>query len=310
MAHAVQDEAPSRRPPLPAWPATSSYRYHRHTLAVRIMHWVNVLSLAILLMSGLQIFNAHPRLYWGKSSYTGAPPVLEISARTADDGRRIGVTSVLGHDFVTTGVLGVWTDASGKSNERAFPSWMTIPGPYWLSMARQWHFFFAWLFLFNGIAYVLYAIFSRHLSRDLAPSRAELRGIGGSIKEHLRFRHARGEAARRYNVLQKLAYLTVIFVLLPLIILMGWAMSPALNSIFAGWVDLFGGRQSARTIHFAIACLLVAFVAVHVFEVLISGVLNQLRSMITGSFRIDRDGNEQRGQRTTTARHDQRAGDK
>jgi len=310
MARAVQDEAPSQRPPLPAWPATSGYRYHRHTLAVRIMHWVNVLSLAILLMSGLQIFNAHPRLYWGKSSYTGAPPVLEISARTADDGRRIGVTSVLGHDFVTTGVLGVWTDASGKSNERAFPSWMTIPGQYWLSMARQWHFFFAWLFLFNGIAYVLYAIFSRHLSRDLAPSRAELRGIGGSIKEHLRFRHARGEAARRYNVLQKLAYLTVIFVLLPLIILMGWAMSPALNSISAGWVDLFGGRQSARTIHFAIACLLVAFVAVHVFEVLISGVLNQLRSMITGSFRIDRDGNEQRGQRATTARHDQRAGDK
>ena len=287
MTDAVREDAALERAPLPSRPAPSAYRYYRHTLPVRVMHWVNVLSLAILLMSGLQIFNAHPMLYWGKSSYTGAPPLLEITARAGENGQRIGVTRVLGHEFDTTGVLGLWTDADGNVNERAFPSWMTIPGQYWLSMARDWHLFFAWLFVLNGIAYVLYSIVSRHLSRDLVPTRAELRGVGESMKDHLRFRHPRGEAARRYNVLQKLAYLLVIFGLLPLIILMGWAMSPALNSVLPGWVDFFGGRQSARTIHFVVACLLVAFVAVHVFEVLISGVLNHLRSMITGSFRID-----------------------
>ena len=306
MTHAVPDERSSQRPLRQTAPAATSYSYYRHTLAVRIMHWINVLALAILLMSGLQIFNAHPRLYWGKSSYTGAPPILEIGARTAEDGRRIGVTRVLGHEFDTSGVLGLSIDSNGNAYERAFPSWMTIPGQYWLAMARQWHFFFAWAFVVNGFAYVLYSIFGRHLSADLAPTQAELRGIGGSIREHLRLRHPRGEAAKRYNVLQKLAYLSVIFVLLPLMILMGWAMSPGLNSFLTGWVDLFGGRQSARTIHFAVACLLVAFVAVHLFEVLISGVLNQLRSMVTGYFRIDANGNEQR-RRTTTDRPDQSA---
>ncbi len=121
--------------------------------------------------------------------------------------------------------------------------------------------------MLNGIAFVLYAIFSRHLARDLAPTGNDLKGIGASIMDHLRFRHPAGEAAKRYNVLQKLAYLVVIFVLLPLVILMGLAMSPWLNSLLPGWVDLFGGRQAARTIHFVAAWLLVAFVLIHVFEV-------------------------------------------
>ncbi|MDQ3189270.1 MAG: cytochrome b/b6 domain-containing protein, partial [Pseudomonadota bacterium] len=94
------------------------------------------------------------------------------------------------------------------------------------------------------------------------------------------------EEAKRYNVLQKLAYLSVIFVLLPLVILAGWAMSPWLNSIIPGWVDLLGGRQSARTIHFIVAWLLFLFLAVHVFEVIISGFWNHIRSMITGRYKI------------------------
>ena len=266
--------------------AQSSYLYYRHTLPVRIMHWTNVISLTILLMSGLMIFNAHPSLDWGKSSYTGKPPVLEITSRDAGKGQLIGVTRVFGHEFNTTGLLGASTNAEGKLNDVAFPYWMTIPGFYSLADARAWHFFFAWLFVINGIAYVLYSYFSRHLKRDLLPTKPDWRGIGRSIKDHILFKHPQGEDARRYNVLQKIAYLAVIFVLLPGIIVAGWAMSPWLNSIVPGWIDVLGGRQSARTLHFIFAWLLVAFVMIHVFEVIVSGLWNHLRSMITGNYRI------------------------
>lgn len=263
-----------------------SYLYYRHTLPVRIMHWINVIALTILFMSGLQIFNAHAQLYWGKSSYDGTPPLLTISSRQDAQGVVTGYARVLGREFNTTGVLGAAQAANGRWVRAAFPSWLTIPGMKWLSMARAWHFFFAWIFVLNGIAFVAYAILSRHFARDLAPTRSDLKGIGVSIRDHLRFRHPAGEAAKRYNVLQKLAYLVVIFVLLPLVILMGMAMSPWLNSLIPGWVDIFGGRQAARTIHFIAAWLLVAFVLIHVFQVIITGLWNNLRSMITGRYRV------------------------
>ncbi len=267
--------------------STQGYLYLRHTLPVRLMHWTNVVALSILLMSGLQIFNAHPSLYWtGKSSYTGAAPVLEIGARQSDEAGVVGTTRVLGHEFVTTGVLGVSRTADGQLAARAFPWWATIPDNPWLSMARAWHFFFAWVLLINGLVYVAYSGASRHLARDLAPDRSDWRSIGRSIRDHLRFRHPTGEAARRYNVLQKIAYLKVIFLFFPLIILTGLAMSPWMNSVLPGWVDLFGGRQAARTLHFVLAWLLVAFVLIHVFEVIVSGFWNHLRSMITGRYRI------------------------
>jgi thiosulfate reductase cytochrome b subunit len=233
------------------------YSYYRHSLAVRILHWINVVALGVLLMSGLQIFNAHPALNWGKSSYTGAAPFFELA--------------------------------------HGFPSWMTLPGPRWLAMGRRWHLFFAWIFVINGLLYVVYSFASRHFSRELAPTRSDWRSIGSSIIEHLRFRHATGEAARRYNVLQKLTYLFVIFGLLPFVILMGWAMSPRLDTVIPGWVDLVGGRQSARTLHFIAAWALVAFVLVHVFEVIITGVYNNLRSMITGRYAIESEHADGRG---------------
>jgi thiosulfate reductase cytochrome b subunit len=272
----------------PASPA-GQYLYYRHRLPVRVMHWINVAALTVMFMSGLQIFNAHARLYWGKSSYDGTPPVLTIASRPDGKGGLVGYADVLGREFDTTGVLGATRAANGSWVRAAFPGWITIPGMKWLSMARSWHFFFAWIFVLNGIAYVLYSIFSRHVARDLAPTGADLKGIGASIVDHLRFRHPAGEAAKRYNVLQKLVYLGVIFVLLPLVILMGLAMSPWLNSLFTGWVDLFGGRQAARTIHFIAAWLLVAFVLVHVFEVIVTGLWNNLRSMITGRYRVTQE---------------------
>lgn len=268
--------------------ASSAPLYYRHTLPVRIMHWINVLALTLLFMSGLQIFNAHPRLYWGKSSYTGNPPLLEIGAREAQDGSAQGYTRILGHDFNTTGVLGVSEDA-GRVYMQGFPDWITLPSHQWLSMARTWHFFFAWVFVLNGLCYLVYTIVSRHLARDLWPTRMDWRGIGASIRDHLRFRHPTGEAAKNYNVLQKLTYLMVIFVLLPLVVLMGMAMSPTLDTLLTGWIDLFGGRQSARTIHFLVAWALIAFVAIHVFEVIITGLWNNLRSMITGRYRVPQE---------------------
>ncbi|HXX86551.1 MAG TPA: cytochrome b/b6 domain-containing protein [Casimicrobiaceae bacterium] len=273
--------------PSPGGRGVVSPLYYRHTLPVRIMHWVNVLALAILFMSGLNIFSAHPALNWGKSSYDGRPPALEIGATEDAAGEVVGITRVFGHDFVTTGWLGASKGADGEVMPTAFPSWLMIPDYRWLAMARRWHLFFAWVFVVNGLCYLAYSIASRHLSRDLAPTSTDLRSTGQSIVDHLRFKHPTGEAAKRYNVLQKIAYLVVIFVLLPLVVMMGMAMSPWLDSLLPGWVDIFGGRQSARTIHFIVAWLLVLFVLIHVFEVIISGFWNHMRSMITGRFRID-----------------------
>jgi thiosulfate reductase cytochrome b subunit len=250
------------------------------------MHWVNVIAVTILLMSGLQIFNAHSALYWGDSSYSAAPPVLQIKAEEAQNGKPIGVTRVLGHEFNTTGLLGVSHDADGQLTARAFPAWATIPGPQWLAMGRRWHLFFAWVFFVNGALYVAYSIATRHLARDLLPNRDDWRSIGRSVLDHLRFRHPQGEAARHYNVLQKLTYLLVMFGLLPFIMLMGLGMSPRLDTAVPGWIDFFGGRQAARTLHFIVAWAIVLFVLTHVFEVIVSGFWNNLRSMITGRYEV------------------------
>jgi thiosulfate reductase cytochrome b subunit len=156
----------------------------------------------------------------------------------------------------------------------------------WLAMGRRWHLFFAWVLVVNGVAYLAYTFASRHFSRDLKPTGAELRGVGRSIADHLHLRHPTGDAARRYNVLQKLAYVGVILVLVPFLVLMGLGMSPSLDAVWPGWVDAFGGRQSVRTLHFVAAMLLVAFTLVHVFEIVVTGAWNNLRSMITGKYRV------------------------
>lgn len=274
---------------MPAMPTPQSALIYRHTLPIRIMHWINVLCFSVLLMSGLNIFNAHPALNLGKSSYNGLAPILELTAARLQTGELVGKTKILGAEFNTTGVLGVSRNSNGELVVQGFPAWATIPSEQWLAMARRWHFFFAWLFVTNGFCYLSYSFITRHIQRDLLTTRSDRASIWQSIKDHARFRHVRGEEARRYNVLQKLAYLSVIFILLPLVILMGWAMSPFMDSVIPGWVGLFGGRQTARTIHFIVAWLLLAFVFIHVFEVIITGLWNNMRSMITGKYRIDID---------------------
>lgn len=257
----------------------------RHALVVRITHWVNALCLLVLLMSGLQIFNAHATLYWGSKSEPDRA-ILSMRAVQRDDGSYAGITTIGSHTFDTTGVLGL--SGSGENLEsRGFPAWITLPSYRDLATGRRWHFAFAWLFVLNGLAYLIYTIASGHARRDLAPTRGELEHIGTSISEHIRFHFPKGEEAKRYNVLQKLAYLAVIFGLLPLAIFSGLTMSPALDAVFPFLLDLFGGRQSARTVHFLCASGIVLFVLVHVFMVLVSGVWNNLRSMITGRYAIE-----------------------
>ncbi len=270
----------------PARRRTPAQRIYRHGLPVRVMHWVNVISVTLLLMSGLNIFNAHPALYWGHDSNFASPWLL-ISARDGVAGP-VGVTRIAGIEWDTTGVLGL-SQADGRPYARAFPSWATVPGAQGLAVARRWHFFFAWVFVVNGLSYLLYTLFSRHLMRDLLPTPAELRGIGNSIKNHLLLRHPGGDAARRYNVLQNLAYLGLIFGLLPLLVVAGLAMSPRLDTVYTGWVDLLGGRQSARSLHFIAAAGLLLFTAVHLFEVVVAGAWNAIRSMITGWYQLPAD---------------------
>jgi thiosulfate reductase cytochrome b subunit len=240
-----------------------------------------------MLLSGLKIFNYSPSLYWGQSSYSGRQPLLKISAERRADGRVEGVTKIGGRAYDTTGVLGVSRGLHSAVEERAFPIWMTLPAD--LAHSRRVHFFFAWLFALSGLFYVAHAVATGRLRRDLLLTRKDWRSIWPSILDHLRLRSAQGEAARRYNVLQKLSYLTVMFALLPAIVLMGLAMSPWLDSLWPGWVDWVGGRQGARTLHFVAARVVVLFVLVHVFEVVVTGARNNLRSIITGWYRIEPD---------------------
>ena len=258
---------------------------YRHRLPVRVMHWINVVCLFVLFMSGLQIFNAHPALYWGQDSNFAAP-ALALTGKPGPNGQLRGETQIGSLRFDTTGVLGVSRNMFGDPGKRGFPMWSTIPGPRNLAEGRRWHFFFAWLFVINGLVYWLWSWRAKHLRHDLAPTRSDWRGMGQSIRDHLRFKHPTGVEATRYNVLQKLAYLAVIFIFGPGIVLMGLAMSPHLDPVLGWMIDLVGGRQSARTWHFIIAFAFVAFIAIHVFMVLVSGPINQIRSMITGRYRI------------------------
>ena len=270
--------SPANPPTVSSLPATE--RVYRHRLPVRISHWLNVPFLIILIMSGLQIFNAHPALYWGDRSDRDKA-LLSIRPVVVESGEVKGVTTIPGHRFETTGVLG-YSDGSG----RAFPAWATIPSAKWLAMGRQWHLFFAWLFVINGLIFTAYALASRHVTRDLAPTGMDWRSIGKSLKDHLVFRHPIGEEARRYNVLQKLAYATVLFLLGPLIVLTGLAMSPTIDTAFPWLLTILGGRQAARTIHFVACFSFVGFILTHVFQVIMTGFFNNIRSMITGWFTV------------------------
>jgi thiosulfate reductase cytochrome b subunit len=266
-------------PPSPTAPdALAGRLVRRHALATRLTHWVNALAVILLLMTGLQIFNAHPRLYWGAF---GSWPDAAWLEMLGQDGR--GWLRVGGLTLDTTGWLG-WSGGEA----RGFPAWATLPGWRDLANGRNWHFAAAWLMVMNGLLWWALSLSNRHFARDILPRAPDLvpRAIAHDIAEHARLRFPRGAASLAYQPLQKLSYFAVVAILLPLLVATGLCMSPWAGAVAPGIVDLFGGRQSARTIHFLAAMALAAFIAVHLAMVLLSGPWNQLRAMVTGRWRV------------------------
>jgi thiosulfate reductase cytochrome b subunit len=261
---------------------------YRHTLATRVLHWVNALCVFLVLLSGFQIFNAHPRLYWGQYGANSDRAVLAIEEQGSSDGRPLGVVRIGTHALHTTGFLGVSKSGDGEPVERAFPSWLTIPSYQDLATGRRWHFFFAWLLVFNSAVYFVVGLFRRHIQHDLWLTRAQWTPshILRDFWDHLRLCFPRGDAARQYNSLQKLTYLAILFILAPTILATGLAMSPSIDAGFPWLPALLGGRQSARTLHFICAMAVVLFITVHLAMVILAGPLNEVRSMITGRYAL------------------------
>ena len=221
----------------------------RHRLATRLWHWVNAVAIIILLGSGLGISNAHPRLYWGR----------------------------YGANFDHA-----WAELP------RMPAWITIPSSYNLAISRRWHLFFALVLGFGLLAFMIVSLLNRHFQRDLAIRRRDLspRHLWTDVKHHLAFRFHDPERPGAYNILQKLSYVGVIFVLIPLLILTGLTMSPGMNAAWPWLLDVFGGRQSARSIHFIAAVLIGGFIVLHLVLVILAGVGNEVRSIITGRWRV------------------------
>ncbi len=217
----------------------------RHRLSTRIWHWVNAITIFVMLMSGLMIFNAHPRLYWGQYGANFDSAWLELPR---------------------------------------FPGWATIPSGYNLSLARQWHLAFAWVLAFGLLAYFVRSLWNGHFKKDVALSKAEVapKHLWADIVKHAKFDFHAPDA--RYNPLQKIAYSLILFIILPLAIMTGITMSPGMNAAWPWLLDLFGGRQSARSIHFLCAGGIAGFIVLHLALVILAGPINEIRSMITGWF--------------------------
>lgn len=256
---------------------------YRQFLWTRITHWVWAVAIFFLLLSGLQIFNAHPTLYLGNQSGFGFSN--EVLAMGAEDGPSgpLGYTRILGMRFNTTGVLGLSVVDDTPTN-RGFPAWATIPSDQDLGTGRVVHFFFAWVLVITLAGWLIGSLINGHLRRDLAPHAADLWALPGDVVNHLKFKF---HHTREYNTLQKLAYGGILFLILPLVILTGLAMSPTMDAVVPFLADAFGGRQTARTIHFCMMLLLVGFFIVHMLMILAAGPLNELRSIITGWYRVD-----------------------
>jgi thiosulfate reductase cytochrome b subunit len=221
----------------------------RHSAVVRATHWITTLAFLALLVTGVEILISHPRFYWGEAGNALSPPLFKIPIPAS-------------RATVPTGYGYVLPDQNGWS--------------------RYLHFQSAWVAVLTGLFYVVYAAFQGHFRRNLLPARADLswQRISTVIAQHLRLRPAPEDNASTYNVLQRLTYLLVIFVLFPLIIWTGLAMSPAIASVFPPLVSVLGGQQSARTIHFFVTILLVLFLLVHVLMVCLSGFRKRMRGMI------------------------------
>jgi thiosulfate reductase cytochrome b subunit len=262
-------------------PVTRGPLIYRQSIWTRVTHWVWAICLFFLLLTGLQIFNAHPALYIGnESGFEYENAILEIGAINTEAGPR-GRTTLFGSSFDTTGVLGM-SGSPAQPTFTAFPGAVTIPSYRDLATGRVVHFFFGWVFVATMLIWFVASFINGHIRRDIVPKGADLAGIPRDVADHARLRFKHG---RSYGPLQKLSYFTVFFVLFPLIVATGLTMSPGMDTAWPWLLDLFGGRQTARTIHFTVMVVLVAFFVVHIIMVFAAGPINEMRSMVTGWYR-------------------------
>lgn len=253
---------------------------YRHNPVTRVTHWVNALAIAILFMSGLMIFNAYPRLHWGSKA---EPDEAFFSIYAVNENGTIrAYTELYGRRVETTGILGLQYTEMGPQ-PRAFPSWITVPGFYWLAGGRRWHFFFAWIFVLNGLFYFIYNRATGHVKQFFLKPR-DVPKLPSMALYYLHLRKTSPQDGE-YNPLQKLAYTSVFYLLTPLIIASGLAMSPEIDAALNWLPALFGGRQSARSFHFLATFAFAFFTFGHVMMVVTTGVVNNMRSMITGWYR-------------------------
>ena len=270
--------------------------FYRQSAWTRLTHWIWAATLFFMVTSGLQIFNAHPILYFGQQSgfgdkQYGGPQagygnkqfnntVLDIHSEQHGS-RTVGVTSILGHDFDTSGFLGK-SGPEDRPHDQAFPAWATIPSSYDLATGRVIHFFFAWILVATWCVWFVASLINGHLWGDIVPKPSDLRRMPRDVIDHLRLKFTH---RRSYNVLQKLSYAAILIVVLPGMVLTGLTMSPSVDSAWPWLLDIFGGRQTARLLHFCGMLAIVLFVVIHIVMVIAAGPINEMRSMITGWYR-------------------------
>jgi thiosulfate reductase cytochrome b subunit len=235
-------------------PATSAPS--RHSALVRSTHWITALCFFALLVTGIEVLISHPRFYWGETGNVLTKPLFQIPIPAS-------------RSLVPTGYGYTLPDQNGWS--------------------RYLHFQAAWILVLTGLLYAIYGFVTRHFRKNLLPSKADLsrRNFSATIVKHLRFERLDPAEAHSYNLLQRLTYLFVIFVLFPFVVWTGLAMSPAFVSAFPPTVIILGGQQSARTLHFVVTLALVAFLLVHVGMVFLAGFGSRMKAMITGRTNTD-----------------------
>jgi len=263
-------------------------RVYRHSIAARVTHWMWTLAMLVLVMSGLQIFNAAPYLDASDKS-NPSRRILAFTATSAPNGKPVGQTIVFGHPFTTTHVLGYTDDGQGGEAERAFPGALTLPATQDLADGRVWHLFFGWVLTISIVAYLIQGAIRKDL-RELILRPSDIPKL---LPMQLYYFHLRKEPPPHgtYNPLQKAAYTVVLFGFIPLIILTGLALSPGIDAITGPLVWILGGRQFARTWHFVLMTLLIGYFLTHMVLVFSTGAWNNIKSMITGWYNLkDHDG--------------------
>lgn len=248
----MEEVAPVPEPDAP--PAQRTV--YRHALATRIWHWVNAVTIFVMIGSGIGILQAHPRFYWGHYGANPDQPWFQMAW------------------------LPAWLNG--------LLDWMTIPAGYNLAISRRWHLTFALLLGFGLLAFMVVSLINRHFQRDLRVRAKEVapKHLVADAVAHAKFDFHNHDDPAAYNTLQKLSYVATIFVLIPVMILTGLAMSPAMDAAWPWLIEIFGGRQSARSIHFIAMVLLVGFIIIHLTLVILAGPVGEVMSMITGRWRL------------------------